>query len=132
MRQINSNNFYIASLELSPLETLLYSTALSYVKSIIFSKVPIFPFSHSVRERPLGALPNIINIKKKHTVAFNISSSVGFNLGLLPYFILYYLPPVSILYQNSYILLLRIDAMQNDLAIELSLALKISSLVKRQ
>ena len=43
----------------------------------------MFPSSYSVRERPLGALPDIINIRKKYTVAFDISLSVGFNLGLL-------------------------------------------------
>jgi hypothetical protein len=111
MQQINNNSFYIASLELSPLETLLYFTALFYAKSIVFSRVPIFPSSYSVRERPLGALPDIINIKKKHTVAFNINSSIDFNLGLLPYFIPYYLPPVSILYQDFRVLLLCIDTM---------------------
>ena len=84
MQHINGNGFYIALLKLSPLETLLYSTALSYVKSIIFSKVLIFPSSYNIRERPLGALPNIINIKKKYIAAFDINSSVGFNLGLLP------------------------------------------------
>ena len=68
---------------MSPLETLLYSTALFYAKSIVFFRVPMFPSSYSVRERPLGALPNIINIRKKCTVAFNISLSVSFNLGLL-------------------------------------------------
>ena len=83
MRYIDSNSFYIALLEPSPLETLLYFTALSYAKSIVFFKVPIFPSSYSVRERPLGALPNIINIKKKYIAAFNISSSINFNLGLL-------------------------------------------------
>ena len=78
MRYINSDSSYIALLEPPPLETLLYSTALSYTKSIIFSRVIIFPSSHSIRERPLGALPNIINIRKKRTTAFNISLSVGF------------------------------------------------------
>jgi hypothetical protein len=43
----------------------------------------MFPSGHSVRERPLEALPDIINIKKKRTVAFNISLSINFNLGLL-------------------------------------------------
>ena len=62
MRYINSDGFCIALLELSPLETLLYSTALSYTKSIIFSRAATFPSSYSVKERPLGALPNIINI----------------------------------------------------------------------
>jgi hypothetical protein len=98
MQQINSDSFYIVLLELLPLETPLYSTALSYVKSIVFFKVPIFPSSYSVRERPLGALPDIINIKKKHIIAFNISLSIDFNLGLLLCLIPYYLPPVSILY----------------------------------
>jgi hypothetical protein len=98
MRQINNNGFCIASLKLSPLEILLYFTALSYAKSIVFFKVPMFPSSHSVRERPLGALPDIINIKKKRTAAFNISSSIDFNLGLLLCFIPYHLPPASILY----------------------------------
>jgi hypothetical protein len=130
MQQINSNSFCIASLELLPLETLLYSTALSYTKSIVFFRVPMFPSSHNIRERPLGALPNIINIKKKRTAAFNISSSINFNLGLLPYFIPYHLPPVSILYQNFRVLLLYINAVQNDSAIELSSALEISSLVE--
>jgi hypothetical protein len=58
----------------------------------------MFPSGYNVRERPLGALPDIINIKKKCTVAFNISSSVDFNLGLLLYLIPCHLPPVSILY----------------------------------
>jgi hypothetical protein len=98
MWQINSDSFCIALLELSLLETLLYSTALSHVKSIIFFRVPIFPSSYSVRERPLRALPDIINIKKKYTAAFYISSSIDFNLGLLLCLIPYYLPPVSILY----------------------------------
>jgi hypothetical protein len=98
MRQINSNGFCIASLELLPLETPLYFTALSYVKSIIFSRVPMFPSGHNIKERPLGALPDIINIKKKRTAAFNISSSIDFNLGLLLCFIPYHLPPASILY----------------------------------
>jgi len=98
MRHINSNGFYIASLEPLPLETLLYSTALSYTKSIVFSRVFIFPSGYSVRERPLGALPNIINIKKKRIAAFNISLSVSFNLGLLPRFISCYLPTTYIPY----------------------------------
>ena len=83
MRHINSNSFCIALLELLPLENLLYSIALSYAKSIIFSRVTIFPSSYNIRERPLGALLNIINIKKKYIAAFNISLSIGFNLGLL-------------------------------------------------
>ena len=98
MRHINSDGFYIALLELLPLETPLYSTTLSYTKSIIFSKVPIFPSSYSIRERPLGALPNIINIRKKYIVAFNISLSVSFNLGLLLQLIPYHLLTISILY----------------------------------
>jgi hypothetical protein len=98
MRYINSDGFYIASLEPLPLETLLYSTTLSYTKSIIFSRVPIFPSSYSIRERPLGALPNIINIKKKRIVAFNIGLSISFNLGLLLQLIPCYLLTVSILY----------------------------------
>jgi len=98
MRHINGDGSYIASLELSPLETLLYSTTLSYTKSIVFSRVIILPSSYSVRERPLGALPNIINIRKKRTAAFAISLSVGFNLGLLLRIIPYYLLTISILY----------------------------------
>ena len=70
-------------LEPSPLKTLLYFTALSYAKSIVFFRVPMFPSSYSVKERLLEALPNIINIKKKCTVAFNISLFINFNLGLL-------------------------------------------------
>jgi hypothetical protein len=132
MQQINSNSFCIALLELSLLETPLYSTALSHAKSIVFFKVPIFPSGHSVRERPLRALPDIINIRKKCTAAFNISSFVDFNLGLLLYLIPYYLPPAFILYQNFHVLLLCINAIQNNLAIELSSALEISSLVKGQ
>jgi uncharacterized protein with PQ loop repeat len=58
----------------------------------------MFPSGYNIRERPLGALPDIINIKKKRTAAFNISSSIDFNLGLLLYFIPCYLSPVSILY----------------------------------
>ena len=83
MRYINSNSFYIALLKLSPLKTLLYFTALSYAKSIIFSEVFMFPFSHNIKKRPLGALSDIINIRKKCIVAFNISSSINFNSGLL-------------------------------------------------
>ena len=83
MRYINGNSFYIVLLKLLPLETLLYSTALFYVKSIVFFKVLIFPFSYSIRERPLRALPDIINIKKKYIAAFNISLSISFNSGLL-------------------------------------------------
>ena len=84
MQHINSNNFYVALLEPSPLKTLLYFTTLFYAKSIVFSKVPIFPSGYNIKERPLGVLPDIINIKKKCIVAFNISLSVGFNSGLLP------------------------------------------------
>jgi len=62
MQYINSDSSYIASLEPSPLETLLYSTALSHTKSIIFFRAATFPSSYGVRENPLGALPNIINI----------------------------------------------------------------------
>ena len=98
MRHINSDGFYIASLKLLPLETVLYFTALSYAKSIIFFKIPIFPSSYSVRERPLKALPDIINIKKKRTAAFNINLSIGFNLGLLLRLIPCHFPPASILY----------------------------------
>jgi hypothetical protein len=58
----------------------------------------MFPSGYSIRERPLGALPDIINIKKKRTAAFNISSSVDFNLGLLLCLIPCYLLLVSILY----------------------------------
>ena len=98
MRYINGDGFYIAWLEPSPLETPLYSTTLSYTKSIIFSRVIIFPSSYSIRERPLGALPNITNIRKKRTAAFNISLSVSFSLGLLPRLIPYYLLTTPILY----------------------------------
>ena len=83
MRYINSDGFYIALLKLLPLETLLYSTALSHAKSIVFFKVIMFLFSYSIKEKLLGVLPNIINIKKKYIVAFNISLSIDFNLGLL-------------------------------------------------
>ena len=98
MWYINNNSFYIALLKPPPLKNPLYSTALSYIKSIIFSRVIIPPFSHNIKERPLGVLFNIINIKKKYTTAFNISLSIGFNLGLLLQYIPYYLPTVSILY----------------------------------
>ena len=108
MQYINGDGFYIVLLELSPLETLLYSTALFYAKSIIFFRVFIFPSSYNIRERPLKALPNIINIRKKYIAAFNISLSVGFNSGLLPRLIPYHLPPVSILYQDFRVLLLHI------------------------
>jgi hypothetical protein len=98
MRYINSDGSCIASLEPLPLETLLYSTTLFYTKSIIFSRVVILPSGYSIRERPLGALPNIINIRKKRMAAFTIRLSVGFNLGLLLYIIPYYLLTASILY----------------------------------
>jgi hypothetical protein len=110
MQHINSNGFCIVLLELLLLEILLYSTALSYAKSIVFFRVHMFPSSYNIRERPLGALPNITNIKKKRTAAFNISSSIGFNLGLLLCLIPYYLPPASLLYQNFRVLLLYIGA----------------------
>jgi hypothetical protein len=58
----------------------------------------MFPSGYNIRERPLGTLPDIINIKKKCTVAFNISLSINFNLGLLLCLIPYYLPRVFILY----------------------------------
>jgi hypothetical protein len=83
MQHINSNSFYIILLELSPLKPLLYFTALFYIKSIVFFKVPIFPSGYSIRERPLKALSNIINIKKKYIAAFNINLCINFNLGLL-------------------------------------------------
>ena len=83
MRYINGNSFCIALLKLLPLETLLYSTALSHAKSIVFFRVLIFPSSYSIKERLLGTLPDIINIKKKYIAVFNINLSIGFNLGLL-------------------------------------------------
>jgi hypothetical protein len=89
---------------------LLYSTTLFYIKSIVLFKVIIFPSSHNIRERPLGALFNIINIKKKYIAAFDINLSINFNLGLLLQFIPYYLLSAFILYQNFYILLLFIGA----------------------
>jgi len=98
MQYINSDGFYIALLKPLPLETLLYFTALSYTKSIVFSRVFMFPSGYSVKERPLEALPNIINIKKKHIIAFNISLSVSFNLNLLLRFIPYHLLTIYILY----------------------------------
>ena len=98
MRHINSNSFCIALLELLLLETLLYFTVLSHIKSIVFFRVLMFPFGHRIKERPLGALPNIINIRKKCTAVFNISLSIGFNSGLLPQFIPCHLLSVSILY----------------------------------
>jgi hypothetical protein len=110
MRHIDGDGFCIASLEPSPLETPLYSTALSHAKSIVFSRVPMFPSGHGVRERPLGALPDITNIRKKRTAAFDIGSSVSFNLGLLPRLIPCHLPTASILYRDCRGLLLRIGA----------------------
>ena len=110
MRYINGDGFYIALLELLPLETLLYSTVLSYIKSIVFFKVFMFPSGYSVKEKPLGALPDIINIRKKCIVVFNINLSIGFNSGLLLRLIPCYLPPVSILYQDFRVLLLCIGA----------------------
>ena len=98
MRYINSDGSYIALLGLSPLETILYSTTLSYTKSIIFSRVIILPSSYSIREIPLGALPNIINIRKKRTAVFNTSLSVGFSLGLLLQLNPFHLLTISILY----------------------------------
>ena len=83
MRYIDSNSFYIALLEPSPLETLLYFTALSHAKSIVFFRVPMFPSSYSIRERPLEALSDITNIKKKCIAVFNISLFINFNLDLL-------------------------------------------------
>ena len=108
MQYINGDSFYIALLELSPLKTLLYSTTLSHAKSIVFSRVLIFPSSYNIRERPLGVLPNIINIRKKYIAVFNINLSIGFNSGLLLQLIPYYLLPVFILYQDFCVLLLRI------------------------
>jgi hypothetical protein len=70
-------------LGLLPLKIILYSTALSYNKPIVFFKVTMLPSSYSIRGRPLGALPDIINIKKKHIAVFNTSLSIGFSLGLL-------------------------------------------------
>ena len=58
----------------------------------------MFPSSYNIRERPLGTLPDIINIKKKYIAAFDIILSISFNLGLLLQLIPYYLPPISILY----------------------------------
>jgi hypothetical protein len=58
----------------------------------------MFPSSYNIRERPLRALPDITNIKKKYTAAFNINLSVNFNLGLLLHLIPYHLPPAYILY----------------------------------
>jgi hypothetical protein len=43
----------------------------------------MLPSGYSVRERPSGALPDIINIKKKYTAVFNTSLSISFNLDLL-------------------------------------------------
>jgi len=70
MRYINSNSFYIALLKPPPLKTPLYFTALSYTKSIILSKVIILFFSYNIKKRPLKALFNIINIKKKTHSSF--------------------------------------------------------------
>jgi hypothetical protein len=98
MWYINSDSSYIASLGLLPLETILYSTTLSYTKSIIFSRVIILPSSYSVREIPLGALPNIINIRKKRMAVFNTSLSIGFSLGLLPQLNSFHFLTISILY----------------------------------
>ena len=64
MWYINSNGSYIALLGLSPLKNILYSTALFYIKSIIFFRVVILPSGYSIKGILLGALPNIINIKK--------------------------------------------------------------------
>ncbi len=83
MRYINGDSSYIASLGLSPLETILYFTALSYTKSIAFYRVVMLPFSYSIREIFLGALLNITNIRKKRMAVFDTSLSVGFSLGLL-------------------------------------------------
>ena len=83
MQYINNNSSYIASPGLSPLETILYSTALSHARSIVFFRVIILPSSYSIRERPLGALPNITNIRNKRRAVFDTSLSIGFNLGLL-------------------------------------------------
>jgi len=98
MRYINGDGLYIASLGLSPLETILYFTALSYAKSIIFSRVIILPSSYSVRGIPLGALPNITNIRKKRTAVFDTSLSIGFSFSLLLRPNPYYLLTISILY----------------------------------
>src|SRR6266568_7226193 len=98
MQYINGNSSCIASLGLSPLETILYSTALSHTKSIVFYRVVILPSGYGVRETPLGALPNIINIRKKCTAVFDTSLSVGFSLGLLPRLNPCYLLTRSILY----------------------------------
>jgi hypothetical protein len=81
-----------------PLKTLLYFTTLFHAKSIVFFRVPIFPSSYNIKERPLGALPDITNIKKKYIAAFNINLSIGFNLGLLLYLIPYHFPPAFLLY----------------------------------
>ena len=98
MRYINSNGSYIALLGLLPLETILYSTALSHAKSIVFCRVIMLPSGYSIREIPLGALPNIINIRKKRTAVFDTSLSVGFSLGLLLRLNPFYLLTISILY----------------------------------
>ena len=65
------------------METILYSITLSHIKSIVFYRVVMLPSSHSIKEIPLGALPNITNIRKKRMVVFDTSLSVGFSLGLL-------------------------------------------------
>ena len=98
MWYINGDGSCIALLGLSPLETILYSTALSYAKSIVFYRVVMLPFGYSVRETLLGALPDIINIKKKCIAAFDISLSIGFNLGWLLWLILCHLLTAFILY----------------------------------
>ena len=98
MQHINNNGSCIALLGLLLLKTILYFTALFYVKSIVFSKVIMLPSGHGVRERPLGVLPDITNIRNKHTAVFNTSSSIGFNLGLLPQPNPCHLLTVSILY----------------------------------
>jgi len=98
MRYINSNSFCIASLEPPPLKSPLYSTALSHAKSIIFFRVIIPPFSYSIKKKTFRSFFNIINKIKKPIAAFNISSSIGFNLGLLPRRIPYYFLIAFILY----------------------------------
>jgi len=97
MQHINSNSSCIASLGLSPLETILYFTTLSYTKSIVFYRVVILHSSHSIKEIPLGALPNIINIRKKCIAVFDTSLFVGFSLGLLLRLNPCHLPTISIL-----------------------------------
>ena len=85
-------------LGLSPLKTILYFTTLFHAKSIVFCRVVMLPSGYSVREISLGALANIINIRKKHMAVFNTSLSVGFSLGLLLRLNPCYLPTISILY----------------------------------